>query len=315
MPDARDWDLPCIGEPHALADVDEAGYLLLNSDVRAAGMSAAEHFTQYGYREGRKQAVNLDRVRALRDRKLSRLRFRTPPVVPRAAGEAANFITPAMRAEFGIPDDPPVSDHSYPPMGDMLRDNPDLLFLDLGAGLRSSVSINLVNTEIYPSLSTDVVCIGEELPFEDAQFDVALCCAVLEHTRRPWDVAREICRVVKPGGMIRIDYPFLAPVHGYPHHYFNATPQGAISLFEPYCNIRSSTVELNNHPIYALWWTLADWAGGLEPEERARFEGLTVREILSQPPAAQLDAPFCRTLSEAAQRIIAAGSTLVAIRK
>ncbi len=262
MDAADSWDVACIGQPMSLADLDEAGYLLANPDVRAAGMSPAEHFARYGQRELRKQAVNLDRVFAMREQKLSRLRFRIRPAARRAYGEAANFITREMMAEFGIPEHPPISDHSYSGMAEMLRDNPHLLFLDVGAGLRPSVSINMVNTEIYPGISTDVVCIGEELPFEDAQFDVVLCAAVLEHTRRPWDVAREICRVAKPGGTIRIDYPCLAPVHGFPNHYFNATPEGTKSLFDSYCTIQSSAVEPHNHPVHALWWMLAAWRSG-----------------------------------------------------
>ncbi len=45
------------------------------------------------------------------------------------------------------------------------------------------------------------------------------------------------------------------------------------------------------------------------------LRSLTVGEILSRPPEAQLGDDFCRKLSEETQRIIPAGSTLVAIRK
>lgn len=315
MPDADDWDLACIGQPHSVAEVDETGYLLTNPDVRAAGLSASEHFVRYGQREGRKQAINVDRVRAQRERKLSRIRFRTKPVTERGYGEAANFITQEMIAEFRIPEAPPVSAHVYASfIADMVRANPDKLYLDIGAGLRSSVSINMVNTEIYPGVSTDVVCVGEDLPFEDAQFDFALCAAVLEHTRRPWETAREICRVVKPGGTIRVDYPFLQGVHGYPNHYFNATPEGSISLFESLCDIKSSTVESNNHPIHVIWWILSSWRSGLIGTDRIRFENLTVGDILSKPPEAQSDEGYCRNLSEETVRTIPAGSTLVAVR-
>jgi SAM-dependent methyltransferase len=101
-----------------------------------------------------------------------------------------------------------------------IRRHPERLYPDLGAGLRHVYYSNVVNTEIYSTISTDVICVGEELPFADAQFDSVFAIAVLEHTMRPWEVAREICRVLKPGGTVLIDFPFLQAVHGYPHHYF-----------------------------------------------------------------------------------------------
>jgi SAM-dependent methyltransferase len=197
----------------------------------------------------------------------------------------------------------------------MQRASPDKMFLDVGAGLRPIVTSNMVNMDVFAAVSTDVVCVGEDLPFEDDQFDFILCGAVLEHTRRPWDVAREMCRVCKPGGTLRIDWPFISTVHGYPSHYFNATPEGVISLFERYCDIAGSSVEAHNHPIHGLWWVLALWQSGLPADDRAGFRAMTVEDILAAPPDAQLSAGFCRNLNEETQRIIPAGSTLVAIKR
>ena len=173
----------------------------------------------------------------------------------------------------------------------------------------------MVNTEIYPSISTDVLCVGEDLPFESDQFDYAICAAVLEHTRRPWDVAREICRVLKPGGQVLVDFPFLQPVHGYPHHYFNATPDGCTSLFRPFCDIVSSEIGDNNHPIQALHWLLRDWCNGLDAYSAERFVNLTVADLLSSPPDQQLGAPYCTALTEQALRTIPAGSTTIARKR
>lgn len=252
---------------------------------------------------------------AMREQKLARLRFRRAPKPGRAQGAPADFLTDAIVAEFGIPDAPPVSANEYGgPFVAEIRAHPERLCLDVGAGLRASCYANVVNLEIYPSASTDVLGVGEDLPFESAQFDYALCCATLEHTRRPWEVAREICRVLKPGGKVLVDYPFLQGVHGYPHHYFNATPLGAASLFERDCEILSSNVERNNHPVQALAWVLSAWRGGLTPEAAAAFERMTVGELLARPADALFDEPFCR-LSEDALRSIPAGSTLIARRR
>lgn len=309
-------EVVCVQLPASVDEVDEAGYLAANPDVCKAGVSARDHFAAYGRQEGRMQWINQDRVAEMREEKLGRVKFRTDPTVPRSRGAAANFLTPEIIAEFDIPDAPPVSANQYG--GDFIADiraNPDKLCLDVGAGLRYTYASNIVNTEIYATISTDVVCVGEDLPFESEQFDYLICGDVLEHVLRPWQVADEICRVLKPGGKLLVDYPFLQGVHGYPHHYFNATPQGAVSLFEHACEIVESSIGPNNHPIQSIWWTLAAWRHGLQGADRERFEQLTIGDILATPPYEQLATPYCANLADEVKRIIPAGSTLIARKK
>jgi len=309
-------EVACVSTPGSLAALDARGYLEANPEIVRAGFSAEEHFSRWGQAEGRIQFFNHDEVGALRDRKLKRVRFRRRPAVDRVAGAAANFLPKEVMEAFAIPDAPPVSANPYSEhLWEQIRASPDKLHLDVGAGLRGRVCSNVINTEIYPNISTDVLCVGEDLPFASDQFDHVFCFAVLEHTRRPWDVARELVRVTKPGGTLLIDWPFLQGVHGYPHHYFNATPQGVVSLFEQGCEILSSSVEPNNHPIQALWWLLATWRDGLAGEAKERFLGMSVGEILAAAPDVQLEGDFCSALSEEAKWMIPAGSTLLARKK
>ncbi len=46
---------------------------------------------------------------------------------------------------------------------------------------------------------------GEEIPFDDAAFDVVTCVDVLEHVESPARTVREIQRVLKPGGIFLYD--------------------------------------------------------------------------------------------------------------
>ncbi|MDT5208195.1 MAG: hypothetical protein QOF67_610 [Mycobacterium sp.] len=48
----------------------------------------------------------------------------------------------------------------------------------------------------------EVVTAGEPLPYEDDSFDIVVSRAVFEHVSDPDWVARELLRVVKPGGLI-----------------------------------------------------------------------------------------------------------------
>jgi SAM-dependent methyltransferase len=309
-------EILCAARPENADDVDDEGYLDANPDVRKAGMPGRAHYVQHGRTEGRLQWINRDKVAVAREQKLSRLRFRRQPVSARSFGSQINFISPEIKAEFAIPDSPPISANEYGgPFIDEVLNHPERLCLDVGAGLRSRYIGNFVNADVYPSISTDVVCVGEDMPFESAQFDYVICLAVLEHTRRPWEVASEICRVLKPGGKLLVDYPFLVGVHGFPHHYFNATPQGAISLFEGGCDIQSSTIGSNQHPLHALRWILAAWQQGLDADNRKIFESLSVKQLLGMPIEMQLRQSYCTDLSEEMTRCVAAGSTLVAVRK
>ncbi len=46
---------------------------------------------------------------------------------------------------------------------------------------------------------------GENIPFNDAVFDVVVCCDVLEHVNDVEKVTQELLRVVKPGGVVFFD--------------------------------------------------------------------------------------------------------------
>ncbi len=47
--------------------------------------------------------------------------------------------------------------------------------------------------------------VGEQLPFDEHTFDIAICCDVLEHVNDVGQVIREIARVLKPGGFFFYD--------------------------------------------------------------------------------------------------------------
>jgi SAM-dependent methyltransferase len=306
-------EVACVEAPAAADQVDEAGYLAANPDVRATGLSARDHFTAVGQAQGRIQAINIDQVTRLRAGKLARVVFRgASGATDRAVGCPANFLSAELLQEFAVPEAPPVSAHPYPDtVVRLIRDNPDKLFLDVGAGLRPTYYGNVVNTEIYPSFSTDVLCVGEAMPFASDQFDFVFCFATLEHTKRPWDVAAEICRVLKPGGTVMIDYPFMQPVHGYPHHYFNATPMGNRSLFERDCEIQSVDIGWHHHPMIGLQWMLTVFHRGLPPSDAEAFGNLRIKDIVDKPLDDLLQAPYCINLHTEMQRVIASGSLLI----
>lgn len=105
--------------------------------------------------------------------------------------------------------------------------------LELGAGLDVHESPNVVKTDayMYPGARLDLVADAHALPFADASFDFVFSLAVFEHLHSPWIAAREMARVLRPGGQAYTLCAFLQPLHGYPDHYFNATESGLARLF------------------------------------------------------------------------------------
>ncbi len=309
-------EIPSVETPFVIEDLNAQRYLAANPDVSKTGLTAQEHFKTIGKAEGRLQIANTEPIEYLRDRKLAKIMLLDGLPNIRQPGKPLNFLSRDLLEEFDVPDAPPVSAHPYPEtVVKLIRDNPDKLFLDVGAGLRPTYYGNVINTEIYPSVSTDVLCVGESMPFASDQFDFVFCFATLEHTKRPWDVAAEICRVLKPGGTVMIDYPFMQPVHGYPHHYFNATPMGNRSLFEPDCDIASVEVGWHHHPMIGLQWMMTVFHRGLAPADAETFGNLKITDIVDQPLDGLLKMPYCLNLHPDMQRVIASGSLLTATKK
>jgi SAM-dependent methyltransferase len=309
-------EVPCVLRPSRVEEVDEAAYLAANPDAAKAGQTATEHFRAVGQREGRLQWANLDMVARLRAQKLARVQWRAQPPADLRGHEALNFLSPETKNAFGIPEDVPVSAHQYgTDIIELIQNNRDQLFLDLGAGLRYVYYGNVVNTDIYQSVCTDVICVGETLPFADEQFEAIFCFAVLEHTMRPWDVAREMCRVLKPGGKIFVDWPFLQPVHGYPHHYFNATPTGNRSLFEPYCDVTAVELQAHHHPVIAVQWILTAWRNGLPDDVARAFEATPIGTLINDRLEAQFQREYCLRLHPIMMNAIASGSLMTAVKR
>ncbi len=66
----------------------------------------------------------------------------------------------------------------------------------------------------------DYVCDATAIPVEDRSFDAVLCTEMLEHVPDPLAVARELSRILKPGGRLLLTAPLGSGIHQEPHHYY-----------------------------------------------------------------------------------------------
>jgi SAM-dependent methyltransferase len=223
-----------------------------------------------------------------------------------------NCLPPDLRDRFDIIETTNVSAHAYDVHAvELIERFQEGWVLDCGAGLRTDFHSNVVNYEIVGYPSTDVLGVAEDMPFMDECFDAVICLNVLEHVKDPFKAAQEIARVLKPGGKLYCVVPFLQPVHGYPHHYYNMTSQGLKALFTERLDVEKQFMLASGLPIWTLSWFLQSWTNGLTGVERERFQSMTVAE-LSSDPILQMQRPHVTFLSEAKNFELASTTALFA---
>lgn len=208
---------------------------------------------------------------------------------------AYDMLDAQTRERCGIVETENVSAHGYDPTLLDLIVRADGPVIDVGAGLRPQYREDVVNLDIVQYATTDVVAASERLPFADDTFALVVSVAVLEHVRDPFAAARELVRIMRPGGRIFAAVPFLQPYHGYPNHYYNMTSAGLRNLFRD-LDVERLEVPVAGLPIFTLTWLLQAWRRGLSPELASAFDRLTVAE-LSKDPMTLIDEPFVRALS------------------
>lgn len=101
----------------------------------------------------------------------------------------------------------------------------DSLILDVGSQdingtLRDLVPLRYryVGLDIAPGRNVDLV---EPIPYKwqslaDNSVDAIMCSQVFEHVQYPWELAKEMLRVLKPGGVCYVCTPHTAQKHKYP---------------------------------------------------------------------------------------------------
>ncbi len=185
-----------------------------------------------------------------------------------------DFLGPELRALATADATGNVSSWGYDPIAtDVIKRCANGWVLDAGSGLKETTEPNVVNLEIVNYPTTDVLAVGESLPFADQSFDGVLSLCVLEHVRDPFRCAAELARVVRPGGAIYAAVPFLQPYHGYPHHYYNMTDAGLRNLFESSFSVDQAGTPPYGWPIWSLSWYINSFLAGLSAEDGRTVPG------------------------------------------
>jgi SAM-dependent methyltransferase len=292
---------------------DEAAYLAANPDVEASGIPARFHFEKVGRSEGRKQFTP---DRGERASKYHRLRHALAS--PYGDDPVGTFPIVTGTAHHDLSSYPRESANpSYASFDRAIASDPDGLYLDLGCGFRERTFDNCIYVEVYNSRSADLIVEPNCLyPIRDSVLNGIGCFAVLEHTRKPWQVVQEMRRMLKPGGRVFIDWPFLQPVHGYPSHFFNATREGLSSIFEDEgFSVDLCFTDVNQTAAYTINWILGAMAARL-PAGRIRKDFLRMRvcDLIALDRNGPEWRGFVEALDEAAKEELACGNFLIATK-
>jgi SAM-dependent methyltransferase len=132
------------------------------------------------------------------------------------------------------------------------------ILLDLGSGERR-LSPGILNLDIVASPSVDVIADGHELPFPDGVCDGIVLQAVIEHVPEPGVMLAECHRVLKPGGRIWVEAPFIYPVHD-SSDYYRWTLTGLRYIVSKNFEVNRSGALMGPSSALSLGWrTYANW--------------------------------------------------------
>jgi len=164
-------------------------------------------------------------------------------------------------------------------------------FINLGSG-NFRLHERIANVDIFAYDEVDLVCDITRLPLEDASVDVVMDLSLLEHVPDPAAIVDEIYRVLKPGGVVYTDAPFVVGFHASPHDYTRWTEKGLARLFRKF---EVQRLEIAGGPTSAFLWIGQEWlAMVLSLGSTALYRLLHVALMVATFPLKYLDAVLRR---------------------
>jgi SAM-dependent methyltransferase len=118
----------------------------------------------------------------------------------------------------------------------------------------------LVSFDLLPSSAADAAGDAHDIPFRDESFNAVITQALLEHTRFPFKVADEIFRILKPGGIVYAEVPFIQGYHPTPRDYYRFTPEGLREVFSSFAIMDQGVC---GGPGSALGWIFRETVSGM----------------------------------------------------
>jgi SAM-dependent methyltransferase len=166
-----------------------------------------------------------------------------------------------------------------------------LRVLDVGCGVKPYLpyfagAVEYVGVDVADNPLADLQGAVEDLPVEDASFDVVLCLQVLEHTEDPAQAVRELHRVTRPGGRVLASTHGTQVYHPLPVDHWRWTHTGLEVLFARNGDWRSVSVSPGAGTCACLGMLLATYIDLLAQRAHAVWAGELVNAVVNRTAAA-----------------------------
>ena len=162
---------------------------------------------------------------------------------------------------------------------ELLPESPVVLMVGagtMGAGcevLYADPDVRLIGFDIYPSDLTQFVADAHDIPLADACVDGVVIQAVLEHVLEPATVVAEVYRVLKPGGVVYAETPFMQQVHEGAYDFTRFTELGHRWLWRHFEAVDRNVI---GGPGLSLYWSARYFS-------RAVFRNRRIADLISLP--------------------------------
>ena len=160
------------------------------------------------------------------------------------------LLTNILRKIYHLLPAPPSTNYMYrkisPGAYDLLP--PNAIIFDIGSKeARGSYAFGspptdakVVCVDMQQGPGVDLIADAHDLPMVASDsVDLVTSVSVLEHVRYPQKVIGEIYRILKPGGIVYINVPFVFPFHADPDDFYRFSYKGVAILCEKFERIDS----------------------------------------------------------------------------
>jgi len=154
-------------------------------------------------------------------------------------------------------------------------------WIDLGAGGRR-LRDDVLRVDSAFRESAELVADGHRLPLRDSSLDGVVSTGTLEHVREPATVLGEIRRVLRDGGLVYLEVPFLQGYHADPDDYWRFTQNG-LRLMLQQCGFEVQDSGSHMGPASAVCWIVSEVIASAFGEGALHRVGLLAGRCLVWP--------------------------------
>ncbi len=138
-------------------------------------------------------------------------------------------------------------------IGERVRPSRVLVVGSGSSDYRAPAGMDIIYTDVMFGEKVSIICDGHDLPFADSSFDGIISNAVLEHVADPVRCVEQFHRVLKPGGYVYAETPFMQQVHLRQFDFTRFTFLGHRRLFRRFATIQTG---MSLGPATALAWSI-----------------------------------------------------------